>query len=328
MSTALTLITPIAQRVREAAKKIPVNALGLLEGIYRPDLLPETIQATHKAGVDTLEASEGTTAPTTAVTIIDPSGKEFAVQSEYDKELRNAYVPMDYEEGYPTLDGKPFWSQLLFEPSDAFQCFQLYLSQAKDIKSAKGIRQIHLLLEEQTIRLQKITLEQLHDFYHTYYWAARAKAYDIFNTAHGRRVRELRALEVEDDHFTFASRIMDMCKMYLSDNEEELVETLTPKAFIDLLKTAVQMQRISVHLPANGPSGKDESQVGGSMELIMRTVAQQMNGGQLQSANAMNEAKQGTTGRMEQIKANPEMLKMAQELIIRMTVGPNQGTQH
>lgn len=326
--TTNTTHTPIAQRVREAAKKIPVNSLGLLEGIYRPDLLPENTQAITNAGVVTLDASDETTAPTQEVTIITPDGKELAAQSEHEKELRNAYVPMDYEEGYPTLDGKPFWGQMLFEPSDAFQCFQMYRSQARDTKTARGVRQIHLLLDEPTIRTQKISLEELYDYYYTYYWAARTKAYDIFHTAHERRVRELRALEVEDDHFLFATRLMDMCKGYLTENEEELKETMTPKAFIDLLKTAVQMQRISVHLPANGPSTKDEVPGGASMELVMRTVAQQMNGGQISTQNSLTEAKQSSQSKMTQIMENPEMLKIAQELIIRMSIPSHHNGTH
>lgn len=307
-------MTNLTSHMQQITKRIPVNTLGLLEGIYRPDLLPEPLApVSPKAGATNETASDGTTLPSSEVTIIPPSNAFAVQQSDYEQHLRTAYVPLAYEEGYPTLDGKPFWSQMAFEPSEAFLCFEMYR-----LKGNKGVRQIHSLLEEKEIRRHNITIETLYDYYHTYYWAARAKAADMFTIAFKRREREIRAETVEDEHFMFASRLMDMCRMYLDENGEEMMETLTPKAFIELLKAATQLQRISVGLPGNGPAARDEQQAS-TLELTLRTVAQQMNGGQVVQQNNLTDAKSNTQNKLEQIMRNPDMLRLAQELTIKMT---------
>ena len=70
-----------SQEVALLAEGVPKNAYGLPLGIYRMDLLPE-----------------------------DPT----------DEDLENAFTPLQYDEGFPTqIDGRPFWSQLTFEPIEA-----------------------------------------------------------------------------------------------------------------------------------------------------------------------------------------------------------------
>jgi hypothetical protein len=46
------------------------------------------------------------------------------------KYLQAAYVPLNYDEGYPIQpDGKPFWTRLPCEPADAYVGFQAYIEQ-------------------------------------------------------------------------------------------------------------------------------------------------------------------------------------------------------
>jgi len=57
--------------------------------------------------------------------------------------LRQAYVPLNYDEGYPMLDeGHPFWQRLSYEPLDAYVAFQAYIEQG-----TSGSRQLFVLAE-------------------------------------------------------------------------------------------------------------------------------------------------------------------------------------
>lgn len=55
--------------------------------------------------------------------------------------LQKAYVPLNYDEGYPmTPEGQPFWQKLPCEPIDAYLAFQGYLEQG-----TSGGRQLFVL---------------------------------------------------------------------------------------------------------------------------------------------------------------------------------------
>jgi hypothetical protein len=98
-----------------------------------------------------------------------PVEREPEVSSDYrlptavldERQLRLAFVPLHYDEGYPVLpNGKPFWQQFEFEPRDAFTGFQCYLKQG-----ATGSRQLFMLAEsheaQQAISKARIALDRL-----------------------------------------------------------------------------------------------------------------------------------------------------------------------
>lgn len=313
-----------AKHIASLVKRIPVNALGMLEGIYRPDLLPSPPSHTQEGNVsiETVDANTSDrleSAPTQEILVME-NGAELLLPTQqvqsiddvaYEKELRIAFVPLCYDEGYPTLDGVPFWSQLPFEPTEAFAVFDAYLRQGRT-----GMRTLKEVMEDGMVKNMGISLKQVEELFYTYYWTGRAKAFDVYQLASYRRQKELRALSVEGEHFLFAERLMEICTTYLDEQGEELLETLTPKQFAELVKLATQLQRVSVGLPAQGPL-KSEDAPAASMELTLRTAAQQLNTGQ---SNSQSESAVTPENRLADILANPEATKLAQELVIKMSV--------
>ncbi len=283
--------------IKEASSKLPLNRLGLPEGFYRSDLV----------------APYQMTSPT-------PTSDEHS-----DQALKRAYVALDYSEGFPALpDGRPYWSRFEFEPTDAFDVFQIYLDQGR-----KSARQIFHLPDSPGVVQD---LVELQEFFNLYYWETRSKAFDLFRAAAGRKERALRALNVEDRHYMIAERLLDKCLMYLginpdtldfesAEDSEEFWELLTPKTAIDFLKTLSQLQRVSVGLPASGPlpTGPNQSANGlSSMEVILRTLHQENADPDLLDISVTDGDGEKITAKLLQ---NPEALRTAQELIIKLSSG-------
>lgn len=237
----------------------------------------------------------------------------------YDKELTAAFVPLDYSEGYPTLDGNPFWFQFTFEPSDAYSLFEAYLGQYKT-----GARQLVQIMDSPLLNTleQKPTLARLEELFHTYNWSGRAKAADMFFAAHRRKERERIAAETEDAHYLVASRMMSLCDAYLTQNGDELIETMTPKAFIEFLKTATTLQRVSIGLPANGgPSAEEKGLQGKSVDVIMRTIAHNnghTNDGNVAENGEISGKPVTKEDKLAEILRDPRLTQMAQEVIVRL----------
>lgn len=285
----LPALTGQTKAIQALALKTAVNNFTLPEGFYRADLLPADID----------------------LATLSPLSPDIAV----------AYQPLSYVEGYPTLDGNPFWAKLPHEHHSAYTCFEVYLDQGK-----QGARQLYKVLEDDRVTSlpQVVKLSDIQEWFHLYYWVARSRASDLFYTAHRQRMRAMRAIEAEDDQYIIAERLLNLCCNYLDENEDELKENMTPKAFTELLKTAVGMQRVSLSLPLNGGAKTDESAPSvTSIEMAMRQVVQR-SGMAVESHNDTAQAEETRVSRLHELMANPETLKLAQELVVRITSGPKE----
>lgn len=283
----LPALSGSAKAIQALVSKTAVNNFSLPEGFYRADLLPGSID------LDT----------------ISPLSSDIAV----------AYQPLSYVEGYPTLDGNPFWTQLPHEHINAYTCFQVYLEQGK-----QGARQLYLVMEDERVRSLPtvIKLADLQEWFHLYYWTHRTRAHDLFYAAHRQRMRAMRAIEAEDDQYIIAERLINLCCEYLDENEEELKENMTPKAFTELLKTAIQTQRVSLSLPLNGGAQKDESAPATtSIEVGMRQIAQK-SGMTNEAAQEASNTEEQRVSRLHELMKDPEALGLAQQLIVKITTGP------
>ncbi len=319
--TTNSYISPKAQLVRDLFAKIPKNTLGLPEGIYRPDLLPNTLPNTSRSSTRvppcqplTLDnESEEVLGELLEVDGSDADSKlvlQVAEPTIEDKYLKAAYVPISYAEGFPVLpEGRPFWLQMAFEPSDAYQAFEEYLAQGNN-----GARQLFLLEghPDDSSTLNGYSLQDLHSFFYLYYWQDRSRSYDIFRIAQFRKVKENRAMELEDDHFLKAQQLFDKCMAYIES--EDFMDMLTPKAAIDLLKTVVQLQRISAGLQANAPSTPKDATEGASLEVVLRQIAGNNQDGMSITVNQGED----DHAHMELALQDPSTAALAQELVIKL----------
>lgn len=311
--------------LKSLSKTIKLNAYGLPEGIYRPDLLPALPDDDDNSNTNTKEqeillptnANEPFNLPTIAAGRYSEVATQLGLPIEYfdkvENEIEASFIPLDYSEGFPSFSGKPFWIQMDYEPTDAYLNFQAYMEQA----AKEGMRQLFTLNTpvETDISILK---EQAA----LYYWDFRVKAYDLFKIVHRRKERERRAMEVEDSHFLFANRMLSICEAYMNANEEEIKESMSVKNLVEMVKLGTELQRISVGLPANGPSATQASKnttEGTSTEIILRSIAQQNTLPQETQTSDSNNDAQSQLMAMQSLLADPEALSLAQELIVKVT---------
>ncbi len=271
--------------------------------------------------VDLPEDSEvtRTSAPNGAPEVVDPllADDQHLLRVGVDlMQFRHAFVPIVFAEGFPAFpDGRPIWLRADYEPEDVHRLFEQYL-----LMGQAGVRQLFLLQD-----LGSYTLPELQVFFILYAWAPRLKAYDIFRIAEFHKIQANRAIELEDDHFLKAQRLFDRAMLYMES--EDFIGQLTPKTAIDLMKTVVQITRMSVGLPPNAVKGEKANGVDGHTEIeaIMRTFSQNRDMSAGAGANTGGTPISGLGTREDgsplhgDILSDPEATHLAQELIIRMT---------
>ena len=310
------MLSPRAELMRLANQQVPLNALGLPQGFYRPDLLPsispdspppceqsgdaENLPAVVNSGVQKWNGGAGT-AKGGAVTPSADSTLE-SLPSEVRDTVRTAYTPLSHAEGFPVLpDGRPFWSQLDFEPHEAFTAFEGYLEQG-----LRGARQLFILVEELKPRMNgnTPTLLELTEHFHLYSWAARTRSYDVCSAAAIKQQRALLAMDVESKHYLHATQLFNKLMIYM--NSPEFMQSMSAKGAVDLLRTLIEWQRISTGLPARGISGTTEqSPVLETFETIMRQVAPTSEG------STINPVLNAQTELRKAILSNPETAGIA-----------------
>lgn len=316
--------------IRALTRELPLNDFGLPVGIYRTDLLPfhdykpgsQQLVAIEDVDVEEIEHAG---APTTEIT--PHVSHVFRTAGFPTKDLTVAFVPLQYDEGYPAFDtGMPFWSRLEYEPPDAYEAFSKYLAMnlgapAREIddvedfeydgKEASGTRSIARMAAElhpDSNLLQMIDLYK--GYYHLYYWGLRAQSYDLCRVAQYRKQQEHRAIETQDEHYITSRRLRHRLMKYLND-EEECWGLMTPKVGLDMLKTITALERISAGLPASGPMSEEAAAKGGTpFEIELRTVALRN-----QPVGGSTIDEKGTI--LDHALEDPESTEVLQRLIIR-----------
>lgn len=346
------------EALRGLQAEIPLNDFGLPIGIYRTDLLPfhdylpayaqpvaETAQDPESRSTNDEDEDEDETnklgTPEESEDILDGSQNRSssvapqvrpltAPQAEYRiagfpaDALSKAFVPLQYDEGFPAFDnGTPFWCRLDFEPIDAFQAFQRYLEMNLGVpadpevdddfgRAASGARSISQLAATLHPNSDIIKMADAYQgFYHLYYWGSRAHAYDLFRVAQYRKQQELRAVETQDEHYIVSRRLRAKLMTYF-DSEEDFWDMLTPKVGIEFLKQLTGMERVSAGIPAMGPQTAEQAAgAGTSLEVHLKTIAQTNRG--LNDGRTIDE-----DGEMlDNALADPDTTELLQSIIIK-----------
>ncbi len=315
------------EAIRNLTSEIPLNDFGLPTGVYRTDLLPfhdyKPTNGTNGVKVTLVEGNGADLMPGAPASKEVPAPIEYRTAGFPTKALSTAFVPLQYDEGFPAfMDGSPFWGRLEFEPTDAFQAFQRYLQMNlgrpasndddEDHGSAasgtRSVTQLATTLHPDSSLLKMASLYQ--GYYHLYYWGLRSHAYDLFRVAQHRQQQELRAIETQDEHYVQSRRIRHRLTQYM-DNEEEFWDMMTPKVALEMHKHLTQLERISAGIPAAGPM-KDESESnrGTPFEIAFRTVAQSN-----RTSKGVTITDEGEI--LDKALEDPAVTETLQELIIR-----------
>jgi hypothetical protein len=275
------------QLIEQLSPGLPSNEYDLPIFIYRPDMLD------YAAIARSLAAGEHDTTPT----LVGPAQAPVLGTQEMNAMLEAAIVPLSYNEGFPVLpSGMPFWTQLEYEPKEAYDAFVNYLELG-------GARQISQLIA--------YNLDELKEYYHMYYWTHRVKAFDLYKVAHHQKVKLQRMLATEDSHYRTAERLMRKLETYFEGVTFD-EDNISPEKAVGILEKLVKIQRVSVGLPANGESKENpgNERTVTPVNVIMQQISQNKDA---------SKTKQGND--VDLLLEDPDAVELAQELIIKMQGG-------
>lgn len=208
-----------------------------------------------------------------------------------DEMLQAAICQVNYDQGFPGLsDGTPVWGQLPWEGKESYDLFTMYLDQ-------DGIRRID--------RLNFEARELVVEYYNLNYWFTRAKSYDLFRAAHHSRLREQRIMNLEDNHWVEGERLVRRLFSAIGRKNDEELDKMEVDKLISSVERAVRIQRAAVGRGMNGDREGDSPKAT-SVEIAMKTVATVVEKTEEQEEFDLT------------LLQNPELITMAQELIIKV----------
>jgi hypothetical protein len=207
-----------------------------------------------------------------------------------DEILQSAIVPLWFTQGFPSIgDDLPIWGCLPFESKEAHAAFLQYAE-------LEGIRSLHMVTA--------FPPEQLREWFHLYYWTSRAKALDMFKTAHHARLREQRIMQLEDTHWVEGEKIFRKIAAAIGNKSQEDLDKMEIDKLISSLEKVSKIQRGAVR--ADVIAKENETPRNTSVEVIMRQTAEAE--GKIVESNEFD---------MDLLQ-DPDVLEKAQELIIKV----------
>lgn len=249
-----------------------------------------------------------------------------------------------YSDGFPTTqEGTVFWERLPQESHADYWMFEKYLSMA----SQYGYRSIQLLARalaqehghatqhtkaiaasnefmdvevstaqaEQTVldadALVRAQQDYIRKLYVYYYWSQRATSYDRVGAAATRKIRASRAIQLEDRHYGKLEKITEKLFKRFEGFTEDDLDKLEAPDIMKMLKDAIQLQRVTVGLPAAAPAGEHlpgvkDNDASIPMEAHLRHISR--------SHDNIAQGGQAAEGALN----NEEIAEAAQEVIIKI----------
>ncbi len=162
------------------------------------------------------------------------------------QEITQATVTIDYLEGFPIVNGLPFWERLDCEPLDYYKLFKSYRNQ----KNTDSTRSFEKLIEQTAIKIG-----YLYAFSKIYHWQYRCLSYDLFNKflIEEERIKAVKVME--GTHKKTAEKMWNICTTYLEEltNSPDKIKAFKPSEFKSLLIEARKLERLSLGLPGDRP---------------------------------------------------------------------------
>lgn len=190
-----------------------------------------------------------------------------------------AKIAIDFEDGFPTVEGIPFWERLEGEPIPYYNLFKQY----REMKYI-GTEKAECLLSRSIARLStesQMTGRQLNALSRVYHWQIRAKSFDTYKAAERNLMKQHEVELLESKHAKVSNDLLDQAVDYLLKHPEQL----NPRTAIDLARLAMEAGRISVGLNPDKPGSSSGSGSGGTHVSIVNQNASATEGGQVNMAN-------------------------------------------
>lgn len=157
-----------------------------------------------------------------------------------DQAVQNASLTVDYEEGFPTVDGLPIWERLDGEIIDYYKLFKQY----REMKYMEGKRVIAKLSIS-----SNIAGKYLNALSKVYHWQLRCKAYDQFKLQEREVLRRNQIESLEAKHSSVATTILDDAMSYLQKHPEQL----NPKVALQMVQMGMKAGRLALGLNPDKP---------------------------------------------------------------------------
>lgn len=169
--------------------------------------------------------------------VVLQTGLQGDLEEFLEEDMRMAFVPLEYTNGWPQTWGLPFWEKLDGELSVYYKLFKIFL----ELRATHGTRAIYELANRTEI--EKRNLEILSKAYH---WALRAEAHDDYQRLKLYQLRDSEICDMEGRHKRSAKTLFKKLTMYLEDVD---LDNMAPKDVIKLLQTVVALERVTLGLP-------------------------------------------------------------------------------
>lgn len=281
-----------ANLLEQLTGTIPTNEYNLPDFVYRADLLDHVWIATILNNIKNPPTPTASEFQATTTSISSAAQARSAGTTDIQAHLDASIVRLIYHEGFPTMpNGIPFWMQLDFEPKVAYDAFLEYLELGAN-------RALH--------KLQLSPLDEVREHYHMFYWSYRVRAFDLYRLANATKVRLQRALEVDDNHYTTAGRLLKSVTDVLGQFNAEEIKEVGFEKLVGVLDKLAKIQRVAVGMSATGGSADEGGPKAPTTSVIIQQIAQNTPQTRVEQHEDL-----------DILHDNPEALDLAQELIIR-----------
>lgn len=174
---------------------------------------------------------------------IDYLGKEVITADTFtEDDLMTCIVPLDYSEGFPTVDGLPFWERLDGETIDDYKLFKTY----REMKY-NTVQEKRSLVK--TSEVTGVPVKVLKVIQRTQHWLDRVTAYDIYKDNELEMEKQIQRRKLQEGHVSKATELLEMAFTQLMNHPE----ALDSKEAINLFEKCVHISRVSVGLYKDKP---------------------------------------------------------------------------